>query len=303
MSKLRQIDLLKAKFLAASHIDILPGSMDPHAQQGFFNEYVDLKSGNPDGGYNQSASASMAFPGYPAYVDAQYPAAGPLPSQAGWPQEAPGQGHNYSNYGATGLKEDEGYGDDDDWTRSSSTPETKASSRSGTSSKTSAHSKSTNSTEDSKKKAKRGGGGGSSSSSKPSSSSKGKDKDKAKLGAAAEEERKRDRFLERNRVAASKCRMKRKEWVSDLEEHKVGLESFHNNLQMEYQGLLGEVSNIKNQLMQHANCNDSNIDQWLQNEARTFVQGGSDHYEQLYCGHDHGRPGHTCTGYNSESPP
>lgn len=84
---------------------------------------------------------------------------------------------------------------------------------------------------------------------------------------------KRDKFLERNRVAASKCRQRKKEWVSGLEEAKNGLETQNAHLQMEYNGLLGEVSRMKNQIMAHANCHDPNIDKWIENEARRFVQG------------------------------
>ncbi|KAK1981740.1 bZIP transcription factor [Colletotrichum cereale] len=85
-------------------------------------------------------------------------------------------------------------------------------------------------------------------------------------------EGKRDKFLERNRIAASKCRQKKKEWVSDLQETKQGLENQHAQLQMEYNGLVDEVTRMKNELMSHANCNDPNINLWLENEARRFVQ-------------------------------
>ena len=82
----------------------------------------------------------------------------------------------------------------------------------------------------------------------------------------------RDKFLERNRIAASKCRQRKKEWVSGLEEAKNGLETQNSQLQMEYNGLLGEVSRMKNQIMAHASCHDPNIDKWIDNEARRFVQ-------------------------------
>ncbi|KAF4975385.1 hypothetical protein FZEAL_7836 [Fusarium zealandicum] len=83
---------------------------------------------------------------------------------------------------------------------------------------------------------------------------------------------KRNKFLKRNRIAASKCRQKKKEWVNNLEETRYGLEHQHSSLQMEYNGLVDEVSRMKTQLMQHAACNDPNIDQWIENEARKFVQ-------------------------------
>ncbi|KAJ2901672.1 bZIP transcription factor [Zalerion maritima] len=91
-----------------------------------------------------------------------------------------------------------------------------------------------------------------------------------------QEESKRDRFLERNRLAASKCRQKKKEWVSGLQDQKTGLENKHSHLRMEYNGLLGEVSGLKEELMTHANCHDPNINQWLENEARKFVQETSE---------------------------
>lgn len=84
---------------------------------------------------------------------------------------------------------------------------------------------------------------------------------------------KRDKFLERNRIAASKCRQRKKQWVSGLEEAKNGLENQNSQLQMEYNSLLGEVSRMKNQIMSHATCHDPNIDKWIDNEARRFVQG------------------------------
>ncbi|KAI0881040.1 uncharacterized protein GGS22DRAFT_197128 [Annulohypoxylon maeteangense] len=92
---------------------------------------------------------------------------------------------------------------------------------------------------------------------------------------------KRDRFLEKNRVAATKCRQKKKEWVSDLEETRFGLESQNNHLQMEYSSLRNEITQIKSQLMEHASCNDPNIDKWIENEAKRFVVGAGERYDQM----------------------
>ncbi|KND86712.1 Cyclic AMP-dependent transcription factor ATF-7, partial [Tolypocladium ophioglossoides CBS 100239] len=82
----------------------------------------------------------------------------------------------------------------------------------------------------------------------------------------------RSRCLERNRVAASKCREKKKQWVHDLESAKCELEQQHASLQAECAGLLDEATQIKNWLMQHAGCADANIDAWIGNEAMRFVQ-------------------------------
>jgi len=93
-----------------------------------------------------------------------------------------------------------------------------------------------------------------------------------KIKKEAPEDNKRNKFLERNRVAASKCREKKKQFVSELEENKIALERQHAQLQDEYTSLVAEVGTLKHQLMTHAKCNDGNIDKWLANEARKFVQ-------------------------------
>lgn len=82
---------------------------------------------------------------------------------------------------------------------------------------------------------------------------------------------KRDNLLERNRVAASKCRKKKKLWVHDLEEAKSDLELQHSSLQMQYNELLEEANQMKNNLIAHAGCHDHNIDRWIDREARRFV--------------------------------
>ncbi|OTB07790.1 hypothetical protein M426DRAFT_8389 [Hypoxylon sp. CI-4A] len=98
---------------------------------------------------------------------------------------------------------------------------------------------------------------------------------------------KRNKFLERNRVAATKCRQKKREWVSDLEETRFGLESQHNRLQIEYSSLKSQITQIKSELMEHANCNDSNINTWIENEAKRFVLGASERYDQMLANMGH----------------
>lgn len=87
-----------------------------------------------------------------------------------------------------------------------------------------------------------------------------------------DETQKRSKFLKRNRIAASKCRQKKKVWMRELEETTRDLEIEHNALHSQYTDLMGELTTIKNQLMDHASCNDANINQWLDNEARKYVQ-------------------------------
>ncbi|KAI0199397.1 hypothetical protein F4808DRAFT_216794 [Astrocystis sublimbata] len=109
---------------------------------------------------------------------------------------------------------------------------------------------------------------------------------------------KRRHFLQRNRVAAMKCRKKKKEWVNDLEETKTGLESQNTHLHMELDGLVDEASRIRAQLMAHANCNDSNIDKWIENEAKRFVIGTGERYDQILAHTQFNSPGQSQTGGN-----
>lgn len=93
-----------------------------------------------------------------------------------------------------------------------------------------------------------------------------------------EDDTRRDRFLERNRIAASKCRQKKKVWVHDLEGSKQELENQNNNLHLEHNALVSELTRMKNVLMLHARCHDPNIDQWIDNEARKFVQNTAERF-------------------------
>lgn len=112
-----------------------------------------------------------------------------------------------------------------------------------------------------------------------------------------EDDSRRDRFLERNRIAASKCRQKKKVWVHDLEGTKQDLENHNNSLHHEHNALVSELTGMKNMLMSHASCHDSNIDQWIDNEARRFVQNTADRFSTMKApepashGHRHSKRG------------
>ncbi|KAL7919760.1 hypothetical protein ACQKWADRAFT_300353 [Trichoderma austrokoningii] len=90
--------------------------------------------------------------------------------------------------------------------------------------------------------------------------------------ARKEDVAQRTKNLERNRIAASKCRQKKKEWVVELEETKTSMELRHTQLRSEYFQLLDEVTAIKNQLMTHARCNDPHINFWIEKEALKYVE-------------------------------
>ncbi|PHH62609.1 hypothetical protein CDD81_6843 [Ophiocordyceps australis] len=107
------------------------------------------------------------------------------------------------------------------------------------------------------------------SSSKRSSTGPSRSSTKPSSGPG---EDRRNRCLERNRIAASKCREKKKAWVAALEDTRTLLESRHSALRREHAALVAECAHIKTSLMEHANCHDANIDAWLENEAVKFVK-------------------------------
>jgi hypothetical protein len=60
--------------------------------------------------------------------------------------------------------------------------------------------------------------------------------------------------------------------LSDLEANKIKLEKQYKSLHGEYMELLDEISQLKNFLMTHAGCSDSNIDGWINNEANSYIR-------------------------------
>uniref|UniRef100_A0A3Q2Y5I7 Cyclic AMP-dependent transcription factor ATF-7 n=1 Tax=Hippocampus comes TaxID=109280 RepID=A0A3Q2Y5I7_HIPCM len=64
----------------------------------------------------------------------------------------------------------------------------------------------------------------------------------------------RQRFLERNRAAASRCRQKRKLWVNSLEKKAEELSSMNISLSNEVSLLRNEVAHLKQLLLAHKDC-------------------------------------------------
>uniref|UniRef100_UPI00358F65AA cyclic AMP-dependent transcription factor ATF-7-like n=1 Tax=Myxine glutinosa TaxID=7769 RepID=UPI00358F65AA len=67
-------------------------------------------------------------------------------------------------------------------------------------------------------------------------------------------EERRRRFLERNRAAASRCRQKRKAWVTDLEHRAEDMAHTNGQLQNEVKVLRSELSELKRLLLAHKDC-------------------------------------------------
>ncbi|XP_051568312.1 cyclic AMP-dependent transcription factor ATF-7-like isoform X2 [Myxocyprinus asiaticus] len=73
-------------------------------------------------------------------------------------------------------------------------------------------------------------------------------------GADIEPDERRRRFLERNRAAASRCRQKRKVWVSALEKRAEELATSNVTLTNEVSLLRTEVTQLKELLLAHKDC-------------------------------------------------
>ncbi len=65
---------------------------------------------------------------------------------------------------------------------------------------------------------------------------------------------KRQRFLERNRAAASRCRAKKKVWVDSLEGKCKDVEGVNQDLSQEVIMLRSEVQQLKSILIAHKDC-------------------------------------------------
>ncbi|EPY52960.1 transcription factor Atf21 [Schizosaccharomyces cryophilus OY26] len=88
---------------------------------------------------------------------------------------------------------------------------------------------------------------------------------------------KRKRFLERNRVAASKCRQKKKLWTQDLENSaRVACEQ-SKALRSLVAQLREEVLCLKNQLLAHQDCGCEGIRQYLSSEAMGIMSALQKH--------------------------
>ncbi|CAF9906981.1 MAG: hypothetical protein GOMPHAMPRED_004988 [Gomphillus americanus] len=100
------------------------------------------------------------------------------------------------------------------------------------------------------------GKGESVAATKPTKSSKKSKKHARSSESTNEESDKRSKFLERNRVAASKCRQKKKEYNSQLEQRAKDLERKNTFLKMELEKLATEKINLMTAMACHtpADC-------------------------------------------------
>ena len=93
---------------------------------------------------------------------------------------------------------------------------------------------------------------------------------------------KRERFLKRNRVAASKCRQKKKEYIGNLEERARELTSNRNHLLAYVATLKDEIIALKSELLNHSECDCVAIRDYLRREASLLSEHmGSSEYTNL----------------------
>ena len=78
-------------------------------------------------------------------------------------------------------------------------------------------------------------------------------------------DRRRERFLERNRKAASRCRQKKRLLQQRLEEQAEESIKHNANLQLWLTQLREQVVLLRNQMLAHRNCNCSYVQQYLRN--------------------------------------
>lgn len=83
------------------------------------------------------------------------------------------------------------------------------------------------------------------------------------------EDFRRSKFLERNRVAASKCRQKKKEWTQNLEVRARELQKSNGSLRMMIDSIRDEVLFLKGEMLQHKHCGCTQIQEFLESGAHS----------------------------------
>ena len=94
------------------------------------------------------------------------------------------------------------------------------------------------------------------------------------------EDVKRSKFLERNRVAASKCRQKKKEWTQNLENRARELQKDNNQIRMVVDSCREEVLFLKAELLKHSQCDCESIQTFIKSGANNFAD--HKHDEDLF---------------------
>ncbi|KAH6881028.1 hypothetical protein B0T10DRAFT_518707 [Thelonectria olida] len=81
----------------------------------------------------------------------------------------------------------------------------------------------------------------------------------------------RRRILERNRIAATKCRMRKRGEASALAAREQEMEEHNRQLSRTFDELAAEIYDLKTQLLRHTDCNCVLIQKYIAHEARKSV--------------------------------
>ncbi|KAL8736011.1 MAG: hypothetical protein Q9166_000573 [cf. Caloplaca sp. 2 TL-2023] len=88
--------------------------------------------------------------------------------------------------------------------------------------------------------------------------------------SSSAEEVRRSKFLERNRVAASKCRQKKKEWTQNLEKRARDLQKENQSMRMMMESMRDEMLFIKGEMLKHTTCGCEQIQGWVKSNANSL---------------------------------
>lgn len=93
------------------------------------------------------------------------------------------------------------------------------------------------------------------------------------------EQIRRSRFLERNRVAASKCRQKKKVWIDKLELQLREQHARRNSLQLLVESLKNEAFYLKVEMMAHTRCSNPSIKRRIEQDPDAFKEAVATYQE------------------------
>lgn len=85
------------------------------------------------------------------------------------------------------------------------------------------------------------------------------------------EQVRRMKFLERNRVAASKCRQKKKQWIDKTEGQSRELHTHNNSLHLLVESLKNEILYVKAEMVRHMGCEGSDIRTFIEQRPESFA--------------------------------
>lgn len=81
----------------------------------------------------------------------------------------------------------------------------------------------------------------------------------------------RRRVIERNRIAATKCRLRKRDEASALASREQAMEDKNRYLSTCFDSLTAEIYHLKTQLLRHTDCNCMLIQKYIANEAQRSV--------------------------------